>query len=90
MTSTVTLDEIVVDWRTSLEAAEDAVRAIAACRSSVPFAPAELGAYARHLNLQRHQVEKLIEQIAHDGHIALRHSLTEPRATRGAAGRNER
>ena len=36
MTSTPTLDEIVVDWRTSLEAAEDAVRAIAACCSSVP------------------------------------------------------
>ena len=72
MTSTVTLDEIVVDWRTSLEAAEDAVQAIVACRSAgVPFAPAELGEYARHLDLQRHEVEKLIEQIAHDGHIAL-------------------
>lgn len=86
MTSTVTLDEIVVDWRTSLEAAEDAVQAIVACRSSVPFAPAELGEYARHLDLQRHEVEKLIEQIAHDGHIALRHSLTEPRATNRLLG----
>jgi beta-phosphoglucomutase-like phosphatase (HAD superfamily) len=86
MTNTLTLDEIVVDWRTSLEAAEDAVRAIAACRSSVPFAPTELGAYARHLDLQRHQVEKLIEQIAHDEHIALRHSLAEPRATNRLLG----
>jgi beta-phosphoglucomutase-like phosphatase (HAD superfamily) len=86
MTSTPTLDEIVVDWRTSLDAAEDAVRALAACRSSVHFAPAELGEYSHDLVLQRQQVGKLIDQIAHDEHIALRHSLAEPRATNRLLG----
>ena len=50
------------------------------------LAPAELGKYAHDLVLQRQQVGKLVEQIAHDEHIALRHSLAEPRATNRMLG----
>ena len=85
MTSTLTLDEIVVDWRTSLEAAEDAVRAIAACRSSIhSLQPSSVSTAPSRRPAA--QVEKLLEQIAHDEHIALRHSLEEPRATNRMLG----
>jgi HAD superfamily hydrolase (TIGR01509 family) len=82
----VTLEDISAHWRLALIVAQDALSAIARSGPGVKFPPHELRERAGRLEQERAQTAKLLDEVAREEHVHLRHRLSAPRATRRALG----
>jgi beta-phosphoglucomutase-like phosphatase (HAD superfamily) len=79
----VTLDRVTADWRRSLDAASGALSA-AGRIGGLP--PGELAARSREVAAERSAVTALLDEIAQETHVAIRHPLSAPRATNRMLG----
>jgi HAD superfamily hydrolase (TIGR01509 family) len=82
----VTLDGVSGHWRIVLIAAQDALAAIARGGTSLRFPVQELRERAGQLERERAVTAKLLDDVARHAHVALRHRLSAPRATRRSLG----
>jgi len=86
----VTLEQLSAHWRLALIVAQDALNAIARSGSSVGFPAGEVRERAGRLERERAETAKLLDQVAHEEHVQLRHRLSAPRATRRTLGLPDR
>ncbi len=75
------LDTLSMHWRSSLDAAEDALNEVSRSRRSLQFAPEEVNARFGDLARERVEVEDALEQLARLTHGGLHRRLTGPRAS---------
>ena len=79
----VTLDRVTADWRRSLDAASGA---LSAADRIGGLLPGELAAHWRGVATERSAVTALLDAIARETHVAIRHPLSAPRATNRMLG----
>jgi HAD superfamily hydrolase (TIGR01509 family) len=82
----VSLDDVSAHWRLAFIAAQDALGAIARCGSSLHFPPGELRELAGSLDRERSATAALLDAVAREEHVVLRHRLSAPRATKRMLG----
>jgi beta-phosphoglucomutase-like phosphatase (HAD superfamily) len=82
----VGLDELSVHWRIAFIAAQDALTAIGRCGSSLRFPVSELRELSGNLERERAVTAVLLDDVAREEHVTLRHRLSAPRATRRMLG----
>jgi beta-phosphoglucomutase-like phosphatase (HAD superfamily) len=80
------LDDLSAHWRLAFISAQDALSAIARCGGSLRFPPQELRELANKLEHERVATAKLLDDVARDERVPLRHRLSAPRATKKALG----
>jgi beta-phosphoglucomutase-like phosphatase (HAD superfamily) len=78
----VDLDSISNHWRIALDLAFDGLKAVERGSASLQFSRKELHEHYGRLLRERDDTARLIDSIAHDEHILLRHRLSAPRASR--------
>jgi len=78
----VDLDALSNHWRLALDLAYDGLRAAERGSASLHIPSAELHEHFSRLVHERDDTAKLIDAIARDEHVHLRHRLSLPRATR--------
>ena len=78
----VDLDALSNHWRIALDLAYDGLKAVERGNASLHYPPAELHDHFGRLVRERDDTARLIDAIAHDEHIHLRHRLSQPRASR--------
>lgn len=76
----ITIGRLTGLWRTSLDTTLDALAAARTCGHSLGFPPGELEARIHDVQAERQQVAALLDGIAHDAHVTVRHPLSAPRA----------
>jgi beta-phosphoglucomutase-like phosphatase (HAD superfamily) len=74
----VDLDSVSAHWRLVFDAAQDTLAAVSACGGRV-----ELDTHQRagRLTAERREVAGILDELALDEHVAIRHRLSAPRAT---------
>jgi beta-phosphoglucomutase-like phosphatase (HAD superfamily) len=82
----VTLEHLSAQWRLALIVAQDALTAIARSGSSIGFPAQELRERSGRLERERADTAKLLDQVAREEHVHLRHRLSAPRASRRTLG----
>ena len=82
----VTLDHVSAHWRSAFIAAQDSLSAIARCGTSLRFPPQELRELSGNLERERAATAVLLDAVAREEHVTLRHRLSTPRATRRMLG----
>ena len=82
----VSLDEISAHWRLAFIAAQDALVAISRCSGSLRFPVQELREFSGNLERERAATAVLLDDVAREEHVTLRHRLSAPRATRRMLG----
>ena len=75
------LDTLSMQWRSSLDAAEDALNEVSRNRRSLQFAPEDVSSRFGDLARERVEVEDALEQLARLTHGGLHRRLTGPRAS---------
>lgn len=80
------LDALSAHWRLVFDAAADALQAAERCGRSLDLPKAELNERAGRLAREREETAQLLDGIARDEHVRLRHRLSAPRATRRMLG----
>ncbi len=78
----VDLDALSNHWRLALDLAYDGLKAVERGPSSLHFPASELHEHFGRLVRERDDTARLIDSIARDEHIHLRHRLSLPRASR--------
>jgi beta-phosphoglucomutase-like phosphatase (HAD superfamily) len=82
----VGLDEVSTHWRLAFIAAQDALAAIARCGTSLRFPPQDLRELSGNLERERTATALLLDAVAREEHVTLRHKLSAPRATKRMLG----
>jgi beta-phosphoglucomutase-like phosphatase (HAD superfamily) len=80
------LDNLSAHWRLAFISAQDALYAIQRCGSSLRFPQHEVREWASRLEHERIATAKLLDEVARDERVALRHRLSAPRATKKTLG----
>jgi HAD superfamily hydrolase (TIGR01509 family) len=75
------LDTLSMHWRSSLDAAEDALNEVSRSRRSLQFAPQDVSTRFGDLVRERVETEDALEQLARLTHGGLHRRLTGPRAS---------
>jgi beta-phosphoglucomutase-like phosphatase (HAD superfamily) len=75
------LDALSMHWRSSLDAAEDALNEVSRSRRSLQFAPEEVRTRFGELVRERVETEDALERLARLSHGGLHRRLTGPRAS---------
>jgi beta-phosphoglucomutase-like phosphatase (HAD superfamily) len=82
----VDLNALNAHWRLALEAAQDALTAVARAGGTSGLPERELAARGRLLVDERAETAELLDAVALTDRVTLRHRLTAPRATRRLLG----
>ena len=82
----ITLDHLSAHWRIALATAQQSLVALANCGKSLTFPDQELRERLTRLELERRALAVLLEDLAHEEHVHLRHHLAAPPATRQMLG----
>jgi HAD superfamily hydrolase (TIGR01509 family) len=82
----ITLDHLSAHWRIALATAQQSLAALGHCGKSLTFPDQELRERLTRLELERRALAVLLEELAHDEHVHLRHHLAAPPATRQMLG----
>ena len=82
----VDLDELSAHWRLAFIAAQDALVAISRCGGSLRFPAQDLRELSGCLERERAATAVLLDDVAREEHVTLRHRLSAPRATRRMLG----
>jgi beta-phosphoglucomutase-like phosphatase (HAD superfamily) len=80
------LDGLSARWRLAFISAQDALAAITRCGASLRFPVQELRERSNRLEHERIETARLLDEVARDERVELRHSLSAPRATKKALG----
>jgi beta-phosphoglucomutase family hydrolase len=75
------LDILSIQWRSALDAAEDALDAVSRSRQALQFEPGEMQLRARDLVHERGEAEDALERLAQLLHAGSHRRLTGPRAS---------
>ena len=75
------LETLSIQWRTALDAAEDALDAVGRSRQALQFEPDEMQMRVRDLVHERSEAEAALEQLAQLMHAGSHRRLTGPRAS---------
>ncbi len=78
----VDLDALSNHWRVALDLAYDGLKAIERGGASLHVPPGELAGQFGRLGRERDETARLIDAIAREEHVHLRHRLSLPRASR--------
>jgi beta-phosphoglucomutase-like phosphatase (HAD superfamily) len=82
----VGLDQISAHWRLNFIAAQDALAAIGRCGTSLRFPAQELRELSGNLERERAATAQLLDAVAREEHVLLRHRISAPRTTRRMLG----
>jgi HAD superfamily hydrolase (TIGR01509 family) len=82
----VTLDDVSAHWRVALASAREALLAIGRCGTSLRFPELELREWMARLERERIATSRLLEEVAHEARVLLRHHLSAPAATKRMLG----
>jgi beta-phosphoglucomutase-like phosphatase (HAD superfamily) len=82
----VTLDEVSIQWRVVLDAAQDALRAVVEAGSSVPIDRRELRERTARLAAEREALARLIDAVAREEHVPVHHRLSAPPVSKAMLG----
>ena len=77
----ITLDALAAHWRIALDVAAAALLVAKGCRTKLGFAIQELDDRRGRLARERDTIARLLGLVAHDEHIQLHGSLSDPRGT---------
>jgi len=75
------LDTLSIQWRSALDAAEDALDAVSRSRHTLQFGPDKMQLRARELVHERSEAEDELGRLAHVLHAGFHRRLTGPRAS---------